>query len=1536
MIRSKPMPPPPQPPPKPNKDARHWCQLIQETIVSSAHGEEGLDVITVKGGADSGLFCYIGDVNHDRVNYHGGKLFADDIMLEIQGQKVSGYTLRDASIWLKQVSQNGAPVMIKTVRTGLLPKDLRLFLNARFLKGSVDHDLQQTIRDNLYMRTVPCTTRQPRPGEVNGVDYNFLCMEEFVVLEKSGELLESGIYDGNHYGTPKPPREPTGPVRRSNSTAQLPSSHPFSEGRRKRTKSTNEGGPSPVPSNEDLPPPMSRKKSLERAHSASNLGPLPSNWEVAFTEDGQAYYIDHNSETTHWLDPRLEKLQKPSADDCEQDELPFGWEKVEDPHYGTYFIDHVNRRTQYDNPVSTAKKEDELNGTSTYPRPRKPQDSAKRSASDSNMNGQTADSRKPFFTKNPSELQGDFIRTSLVKSIRGFGFTIIGGDHVDEEFLQIKSVVENGPAYLDGKLRTGDVLVYVNNSCVLGYTHQDVVSLFQTIPPGDTVMLDICRGYPLPFDPADPTNRIITTVAVNLPQDGITPHLPSYSGGSKDMDFLNSSQPSMKSLPDLARSAHVNPNTSFSQHSMPGDLANSDNAPDVLNLMSSKPEHIIVHIVRGSMGFGFTIADSPYGQKVKQILDRPRCKSLMEGDILEEINGIMVREMSHAQIVGVLKDCPVGQPTKIIVQRGGLSSHKNRKMKMSKSFEEKHGGEPGPINQPGAYFFTGDQGGGHNHIGELPDEGFDSHNNGHTSSQESELAHSADADEVDAPSTTRTKTPTKEMGNRPKTPSSSEQRPKTPSERPKTPTKNYGITMDNRGRPPISARPDMPTRLQDLHLRNDENSHDINNHHNHSRTDFYNSGNYEHANSRPPPGPRDHQRHNDHGFRQEGRRPEFRHDPYGSPRSNYPMQNSFGERRETDREGRYGYDRGDNAKPGQFRSRTPGPELMNRGVGPDYRTDTHRPKTPTAQDMRSKTPLPNFSQNARDYSQSGRYTPNPAWQHGRSYQQDFNRQWPGDVNSPPISRRLESFENSVHDRSYGSDYSRNANTIGQGSPGGVGRPPRQSTSFETEDPTPSNITRVPKRPPLYSGSSFSNPGGHSPRNMNRFPEQREDDSHFMEMTVHLHRHESGFGFRIIGGTEEGSQVSVGHIVPGGSADLDGRVRTGDEITFVDNNSVINSSHHRVVQLMGASSLNGRVTLGIRRRMTSFPDVSQTNANTSSQSFPYDVTVTRKEREGFGFVIISSVTKAGTTIGEFIDKGDADASSESVEKSKPRVPWIGRILDNSPAERCGRLHVGDRILAVNNNDITNMHHEDIVNLIRDSGYSVNLSIGPPPGKASDDNSSTASTSQRSSQGSMVNAMAYPAVGENEISRRPDVSPHHQTWDRFPPPTAEKPKDLSRSRVQNHHEPEEGELYNVELHRGSRGFGFSIRGGREFNNMPLFVLRIAEGGAADVDCRLRVGDQILEINSYQTDNMTHTEAIDIIQGGGQSVQLLMRRTGKPPPVFDAGSSPMSRYPPGMTAANGPIGHSSPHLGRRQIPENREDYFQSYPPNSRPFQY
>lgn len=66
---------------------------------------------------------------------------------------------------------------------------------------------------------------------------------------------------------------------------------------------------------------------------------------------------------------------------------------------------------------------------------------------------------KPFFTRNRSELKGTFINTKLKKSRRGFGFTVVGGDEPDE-FLQIKSLVLDGPAALDGKMETGYYLTF--------------------------------------------------------------------------------------------------------------------------------------------------------------------------------------------------------------------------------------------------------------------------------------------------------------------------------------------------------------------------------------------------------------------------------------------------------------------------------------------------------------------------------------------------------------------------------------------------------------------------------------------------------------------------------------------------------------------------------------------------------------------------------------------------------------------------------------------------------------------------------------------------------------------------------------------------------------------------------------------------------------------------------------------------------------------------------------------------------------------
>ncbi|KPP58718.1 hypothetical protein Z043_123430 [Scleropages formosus] len=43
------------------------------------------------------------------------------------------------------------------------------------------------------------TTRLPRDGEISGVDYNFVSIEEFFSLEESGALLESGKFKGEDF-----------------------------------------------------------------------------------------------------------------------------------------------------------------------------------------------------------------------------------------------------------------------------------------------------------------------------------------------------------------------------------------------------------------------------------------------------------------------------------------------------------------------------------------------------------------------------------------------------------------------------------------------------------------------------------------------------------------------------------------------------------------------------------------------------------------------------------------------------------------------------------------------------------------------------------------------------------------------------------------------------------------------------------------------------------------------------------------------------------------------------------------------------------------------------------------------------------------------------------------------------------------------------------------------------------------------------------------------------------------------------------------
>lgn len=67
-------------------------------------------------------------------------------------------------------------------------------------KGTI---LAEVLKDEKFFYSVSATTRSPRPGETDGVNYHFLKKEQFEELIASGGMLEYAQYCDNYYGTPR-------------------------------------------------------------------------------------------------------------------------------------------------------------------------------------------------------------------------------------------------------------------------------------------------------------------------------------------------------------------------------------------------------------------------------------------------------------------------------------------------------------------------------------------------------------------------------------------------------------------------------------------------------------------------------------------------------------------------------------------------------------------------------------------------------------------------------------------------------------------------------------------------------------------------------------------------------------------------------------------------------------------------------------------------------------------------------------------------------------------------------------------------------------------------------------------------------------------------------------------------------------------------------------------------------------------------------------------------------------------------------------
>ncbi|KAH9932162.1 ubiquitin-protein ligase [Amylocystis lapponica] len=95
--------------------------------------------------------------------------------------------------------------------------------------------------------------------------------------------------------------------------------------------------------------------------TTSGAGPLPAGWEERYTPEGRPYYVDHNTRTTTWVDPRRQtiiRVMGPNGQNSalqpqtisQLGPLPSGWEMRLTSTARVYFVDHNTKTTTWDDP----------------------------------------------------------------------------------------------------------------------------------------------------------------------------------------------------------------------------------------------------------------------------------------------------------------------------------------------------------------------------------------------------------------------------------------------------------------------------------------------------------------------------------------------------------------------------------------------------------------------------------------------------------------------------------------------------------------------------------------------------------------------------------------------------------------------------------------------------------------------------------------------------------------------------------------------------------------------------------------------------------------------------------------------------------------------------------------------------------------------------------------------------------------------------------------------------------------------------------
>ncbi|XP_041424003.1 protein scribble homolog isoform X7 [Xenopus laevis] len=373
-----------------------------------------------------------------------------------------------------------------------------------------------------------------------------------------------------------------------------------------------------------------------------------------------------------------------------------------------------------------------------------------------------------------------------------------------------------------------------------------------------------------------------------------------------------------------------------------------------------------------------------------------------------------------------------------------------------------------------------------------------------------------------------------------------------------------------------------------------------------------------------------------------------------------------------------------------------------------------------------------------------------------------------------------------------------------------------------------------------------------------------------ELTLSILRQTGGLGISIAGGigstpykgNDEG--IFISRVAEEGPAACAG-VRVGDKLLEVNGVDLHNAEHHTAVEALRSSGSSVSMTV-LRERM-----VEPENPITMTPLRPEDDYNPRERLSVVPYLeeneeepqrpcqrITSCLARNDKGLGFSIAGGVGSTPYRAGETGI----FISRIVEGGSAHRDGTLRVGDRVISINEVNMTEARQDQAVALLTSTSPTITLLV----------------ERETPQSGAPTDPGASPSL--------------HRARPRSPPPPTDGDNgegDDWGAPLSNHFSQkmdDEVPIEEIVLVKSGGPLGLSIVGGSDHSSHPfgvrepgVFISKVIPHGLA-ARSGLRVGDRILEAAGLDLRHVTHQEAVNALLCNTQELHLLVRRDPPPP--------------------------------------------------------